>query len=424
MRVAVVGGGASGLATAWLLDEAHHVTLFEQHAALGGHVRTAGGNVPCAALAPGVRLDTGVIEFDRRTFTAFHSWMRALGVHCPTLVGGGSTSLLLADGRHLHAPRAIAMQDGSRLDDAADALRLIPTALRRRRFLAKTGAVPRASLARVSIERFLSDDDFSTWMRSLLMYAYSTHYEHVAGLSASIAVPMLRDFLEQCEWTHIPSGVSTYVERVRQTLRGRVELDAHITGVTRKPTSVHIEREGGSVERFDFVVMAVAPHRVLALLRDASEAERSWFGAYVGGEITTLLHTDTGPYERRGVKGFTEFDLFAMADGRHGYNAYLNRLAGLSSAAPPHYSLAFDMGDEVRASSVVHRQQHDVARYSADALEKRAALLEANGTNRTFWAGAFLGDGLHEGAVRAALAIAERLGGRTLNAHGTTARPP
>jgi predicted NAD/FAD-binding protein len=423
MRVAVIGGGASGLAAAWLLDQAHHVTLFEQRAALGGHVRTVGGNVPCPALAPGLRLDAGVIEFDRRTFTAFHAWMRALAVPCPTLVGGGSTSLLLADGRHLHAPVAIAMQRGGALEDAADTLRLIPTALRRRRFLAQTRAASSAALERVSVERFLSDDDFSTWMRSLLMYAYSMHYEQVAGIAAAMTVPMLRDFLERCEWTHMPDGVSTYVDRVRDSLRGQVVLDAHVTGVSRTLASVSVERSGAGVERFDAVVIAVPPHRVLALLRDASEEEREWFGDYAGGEITTVLHTDTGPYERRAVKGFTEFDLFAFAQGGHGYNAYLNRLAGLSCTAPPHYSLAFDMGAEIDPSTVVHRQQHDVARYSAEALAKRAALLAANGARRTYWAGAYLGDGLHEGAVRSAMAVSERLGGRTLSAPATADHP-
>lgn len=39
-RIAVVGGGASGLLTAWLLQEQHEVTLFEARSALGGHVRT------------------------------------------------------------------------------------------------------------------------------------------------------------------------------------------------------------------------------------------------------------------------------------------------------------------------------------------------------------------------------------------------
>lgn len=39
-RVAIIGGGASGLLTAWLIQSRHEVTLYEADAQLGGHVRT------------------------------------------------------------------------------------------------------------------------------------------------------------------------------------------------------------------------------------------------------------------------------------------------------------------------------------------------------------------------------------------------
>lgn len=39
-RVAVIGGGISGLATAWLLSQRCRVTLYEAAPRLGGHART------------------------------------------------------------------------------------------------------------------------------------------------------------------------------------------------------------------------------------------------------------------------------------------------------------------------------------------------------------------------------------------------
>ncbi len=126
------------------------------------------------------------------------------------------------------------------------------------------------------------------------------------------------------------------------------------------------------------------------------------------------MHTDTALYARRGARAFAEFDLFELPSGGHGYNAYLNRLAGLSDAGPVHYSLAFDLDAEIDPAKVLYRQRHDVARYTERALASRADLLHRNGLRRTYFAGAYLGDGLHEGAVRSALAVAEKLGGRAL----------
>src|SRR5438270_11500891 len=40
MRIAVVGSGIAGLASAWLLSHKHEVTLFEAHSYFGGHTHT------------------------------------------------------------------------------------------------------------------------------------------------------------------------------------------------------------------------------------------------------------------------------------------------------------------------------------------------------------------------------------------------
>ena len=58
-RVAVIGGGISGMGAAHMLGKTHHVTLFESERRLGGHARTimAGKN----ADQP---VDTGFIVFN------------------------------------------------------------------------------------------------------------------------------------------------------------------------------------------------------------------------------------------------------------------------------------------------------------------------------------------------------------------------
>ena len=40
MKIGIVGGGAAGLTSAWLLGDQHEVTLFEADDRLGGHAHT------------------------------------------------------------------------------------------------------------------------------------------------------------------------------------------------------------------------------------------------------------------------------------------------------------------------------------------------------------------------------------------------
>jgi predicted NAD/FAD-binding protein len=57
---------------------------------------------------------------------------------------------------------------------------------------------------------------------------------------------------------------------------------------------------------------------------------------------------------------------------------------------------------------------HNVPHYSINHESKIKQIETINGQNRTFYVGAYLGNGLHEGAVESALRVASKLGGMTL----------
>lgn len=70
MRIAVVGGGISGMMSWYLLQQKHDVTLFEANDYLGGHTATVQVNVAGQDYA----IDTGFIVFNDWTYqflTAF-----------------------------------------------------------------------------------------------------------------------------------------------------------------------------------------------------------------------------------------------------------------------------------------------------------------------------------------------------------------
>ena len=57
MRIAIIGSGIAGLASAWWLDGEHEVTLFEANDYLGGHTHTHDVQVDGLQMA----VDTGFI---------------------------------------------------------------------------------------------------------------------------------------------------------------------------------------------------------------------------------------------------------------------------------------------------------------------------------------------------------------------------
>ncbi len=90
MKIAVIGGGASGMVSAYLLDkQGHHVTVFERQPILGGHIRTLNKNVKPDRSDCRKILEGGVLEFPT-AFTDFIALMKELDVELePVNVGSG-----------------------------------------------------------------------------------------------------------------------------------------------------------------------------------------------------------------------------------------------------------------------------------------------------------------------------------------------
>lgn len=412
MRVAIVGGGAAGLVTAYLLSGYHQLTLFEAGNALGGHVRTLHRNVPCESLDPRLFLDAGVVEFDENHFPTLRRLLDELEVE--RRPAPGSTALFLADGRHFRSPGNIALGGGNRFERFAATTRLLPVALEKRRFERHTEGVASADLYSHSIGDYLEAGTYATWLRMLLMYAYSTPYPKTAAIPAALAVPVLRAFTGTAKWSAIRGGTYDYLRRITEAIEARIVLDARIEAISRPAGGVEIRLKAGDVLDFDAVVLAAPPDQVLKLLLDPTPAETRRFSDWRANRIHTVIHTDTGPYDRRGARYYSEFDLFEGADGSAGYNAYLNRLAGLPPDHPTHYFLAYGLDHEIDPTCVVHEQPHHTPLYTVASLSHREEVLETQGERHTFHAGAWLGNGLHEGAVSSAVQLSERLGGRRL----------
>ena len=88
MRIAIVGGGSSGMATAYWLDkQKHHVTVLEREPILGGHIRTLNKNVAPNQSECNEILENGVLEFPT-VFYNFVALMQELGVELePVQIG-------------------------------------------------------------------------------------------------------------------------------------------------------------------------------------------------------------------------------------------------------------------------------------------------------------------------------------------------
>jgi len=413
MKIAIVGGGAAGMTTAHLLNKAHDVTVFEKDSVLGGNIRTLNKNVHCDALDPKITLDNGVIEFERDYFPNFHKLMNNLDVK---LEGIPLTSeVFLPDGRHYKSAGAILYGCKTKQEQIIESLRLTPVLCSYLCFLIKMAFTRQGSFRHRPVSDFIGNSISARWLKMLLMYAYSMPYKMIDNFPAEIGLPLLNHSGMLTKWDRIVGGVYTYIEQILSRFDGTIYCEANILGINRDSTGIQIKLANGDHHHFDKIIFATTPDQVLTLLKEPTENEIKRFNNWKVNLIDTVIHTDTSIYKHFSVSYFSEFDVFQNNDNEDcGYNAYLDRLCGVNSQTDTHFSLSYNLDQHIDPKKIIDVQHHASPIYTVDAIRYRQEILETNGQNNTYHAGAYLFEGLHEGAVTSAFMVSKLLGGLRL----------
>ncbi|HVO45362.1 MAG TPA: FAD-dependent oxidoreductase [Steroidobacteraceae bacterium] len=410
MRIAVVGSGIAGLATAWLLSTRHAVTLFEAADRLGGHTDTHDIELGGRRYA----IDTGFIVFNHAHYPLLTRLLDDLRVASqPTTMSFSvhneasgleysATNLdtLFCQRRNLCSPRFLGMlRDLLRFYREAPALLGEPA--------------PGPTLAEYLAERGFGVAFRDEHLVPMAAALWSAPPGEVLGFPAQFVVRFMANhhmltLRGRPEWRVIRGGSSSYVHALRKRWNVSERLACPVHAVRRQTAGVLIDSPAGT-ERFDHVVLACHSDQSLALLHDASDMERKVLGAIPYQPNEVLLHTDTSvlPRNRRAWAAWNAF--VPRAAGRSCSVSYcMNLLQGIS--APETFVVTLNGTDLVRPEKVLRRLSYAHPLYTASAVAAQCQRAQLQGQRRTWLAGAYWGWGFHEDGLRSAVEVAQALG--------------
>jgi len=410
VRIAVVGAGIAGMASAWLLSRQHEVVLFERNDYLGGHTHTHDVDIGGRSYA----IDTGFIVFNPPQYPLLSAMFGELGVESqPTTMSFSltnrrsgleynATSLdgLFCQRRNLVSPRFLRMvRDILRFYREAPAL------------LERSDAGP--TIADYLTEHRYSDafrDDHLIPMASAL---WSSPAREIMNFPAKYLVRFMANHqMMQAngrpQWRVVQGGSREYVRALRMRWLVKERTSSPVRRVRRHPEHVDVETAVGN-ERFDQVVMACHSDQALALLADASPAEREVLGAIVYQENDTVLHTDASqlPAQR---KAWAAWNAIVPSDASEQCTVSycMNHLQSLDCAEP--IVVTLNRTAHIDPARIVKRMRYHHPLYSHASVAAQAHKTEIQGNNRTWFAGAYWGWGFHEDGMRSAVDVARGLG--------------
>lgn len=416
-RIAVIGGGISGMAAAHLLADDHDVTLFEAENRLGGHARTV-----LAGKRGDQPVDTGFIVFNRVNYPHLCEMFDRLDVpvaesnmsFCASIDGGrieyglATLDTLFAQRRNAMNPRFLRM--------VRDIVHFNAHAAE----VARPGMVIGDLLAELGTGAYFRDyyitpfsgAIWSTPTRGILDFpadAMMCFFQNHALLSAS----------GQHQWYTVRGGSVEYVSRLEQMLQHQgVDLrkGCRLAALRREISGVDLRPVGGDWESFDEVVLAVHSDDALALISDASPEERAALGAIRYQPNEAVLHCDTAlmPKARKIWSSWAYVEPKGGPGERIDLTYWMNNLQPIPKDDPLFVTLNANqrIRDERVYDSVTFR--HPV--YDSAALDAQQTIRAANGTRNTWFCGAWMKNGFHEdgfaSAVDVVRALRERTAGR------------
>jgi hypothetical protein len=409
MRIAVVGSGISGLASARLLSREHAVTLFEANDYFGGHTHTH------ALEHEGQRLqvDSGFIVFNPAQYPLLTQLFTELGVESqPTTMSFSvrnaasgleysATNLdtLFCQRRNLWSPRFWGM-----LRDLLRFYREAPALLT----IAGPGPTLGDYLAAGRYGAAFRDEHLLPMAAALWSAPASCILEFPAQyLVRFMANHQMLQLRDRSVWRVVSGGSASYVRALRARWRVDERLSCPVRSVRRGPGGVQIVSAAGT-EHFDRVVLACHSDQSLELLADPSDREREILGAIAYQDNEAVLHTDATllPIDR---KAWAAWNAFVPAAPKEvcTVSYCMNLLQGLTSREPLIVTLnrssAIDPAKLLRCM----RYRHPVYTQASVAAQSRRA--EIQGIRGTWFAGAYWGWGFHEDGIRSAVEVCAAL---------------
>ena len=408
-RIAVIGSGVAGLTAAHILQRKHHVTLLEKSDRLGGHTNTV--LIPDGPDA-GTPVDIGFIVMNHRNYPLFTKLLEQLDVglrdsdmtfgyhdvpsglqYCGTGLDG-----LFAQRKNIISPSFQRM--------VKDTLRFFKTAEADRHNEALSNESFGEYLKRNKFRKEFIDHHIIPMGSAI----WSTPCEEMMQFPARSFLQFFHNHglltvTDRPQWRSVMGGSSSYIEKMKQQWsQVEIRTGVDISGI-RRDHGIEIFYGGTEAERFDEVVIATHADQTLKLLRDPSDEEQELLGCWTYTKSRTLLHTDESVMPPL-KKVWSSWNFQRLEGNKTCLTYHMNRLLGLKTEKQYFVSLNLPKNPE----NIIRTFDYEHPMYTREALISREQLKQLNGTNNTWFAGSYMGNGFHEDAVRSSVEVADGFG--------------
>ena len=406
MKIAIVGGGISGLTTAYLLSREHEVILYESNDYIGGHTNT----VTIEMNGSPVPVDTGFIVYNEQNYPNFSHILSDLNVSTqPTSMSfsvkliepdleynGSSFKQLFAQKKNLLRPRFYQM-----LWDILRFNRQTPGLL-------ETNSYD-ITLGEHAIECGFSQDFIHHYLVPMGAAIWSSSPSAILEMPAYFFIRFFKNhgmlnLNDRPQWRTITGGSCQYVNKMIASFAKNIRLGHKVSSVERLNDRVTVDGDS-----YDHVVFACHSDQAIEALSDPSVYEKDILSkiSYQKNEI--IMHTDTSIMPaREDLWAAWNYHSQGNDDSPVAMTYNMNILQDLDIKET--ICITLNSLNLINPDLILGRHIYSHPQFTTESMKAQERWMEISGGNRTHFCGAYWGNGFHEDGVNSALRIANFFG--------------
>ena len=406
MKIAIVGGGISGLTTAYLLSREHEVILYESNDYIGGHTNT----VTIEMNGSPVAVDTGFIVYNEQNYPNFSHILSDLNVSTqPTSMSfsvkliepdleynGSSFKQLFGQKKNLLRPRFYQM-----LWDILRFNRQAPGLLESNSY--------DITLGEHAIECGFSQDFIHHYLVPMGAAIWSSSPSAILEMPAYFFIRFFKNhgmlnLNDRPQWRTITGGSCQYVNKMIASLAKNIRLGHKVSSVERLNDRVTVDGDS-----YDHVVFACHSDQAIEALSDPSVYEKDILSkiSYQKNEI--IMHTDTSIMPaREDLWAAWNYHSQGNDDSPVAMTYNMNILQDLDIKET--ICITLNSLNLINPDLILGRHIYSHPQFTTESMKAQERWMEISGGNRTHFCGAYWGNGFHEDGVNSALRIANFFG--------------
>lgn len=411
MKIAIIGGGVSGLTAGYYLSKQYDVTLFEANDYLGGHTNTVQVETQSGDLA----IDTGFIVFNDRTYPNFIKLLDQLDVGYQKTkmsfsVDCEKTGLQYSgtglNGLFAQRKNAVSPWFYRLLSDF-------------RRFSKEAHEILDSGQPPETVDNYLSRRNYSSqFVEQYFLPMGAAIWSSSFDTFREFPIQFIAEFYknhgllgikDRPQWFVVRGGSNRYISPITKAWRENIHLNCPVEGVHRRESNITVKLSNGVSQDFDHVIFACHSDQALRILGDGcTQPEREVLSAFPYQKNRAVLHTDASllPSNRRAWACWNYFNPAGETSAATlTYN--MNMLQSLESNQT--YCVSLNDDNRIDQRKVIASFDYAHPTFSINRGQMQARHRELINQNNTSFCGAYWGNGFHEDGVKSALAVVDQL---------------